>query len=178
MANVDETNRAAHRRGIIDLKRVVERKGVYVHRHWRDAGFGKDAKLGFHQVTLGSDEQNAHFVSARVSVFFQDLEIELDRIDIRHVLLGFPAHKLAGLLLLYALGLDPLDDHVASANSGDYRLDVAVDGVDRGANDVGDDVRVHHFAFHDGIIGKRSDRNLDQFWCRPRVIDDGDLDQA
>ena len=39
-------------------------------------------------------------------------------------------------------------------------------------------MRIHHFTLHDGVIGKWSDRNLDQFWCRLRVIDDGNLHEA
>jgi hypothetical protein len=53
-----------------------------------------------------------------VSVLIEDLEVQLDRVDIGNVLLGFPAHQLAGLAFLHPLGLDALDDHVAPADGG------------------------------------------------------------
>src|SRR5207237_2806954 len=140
--------------------------------------FGENSKFCFDQVAFGGDEQNAHLVPAGGPVFVEDLKIELDRVDVRNVLLGFPAHKLAGLLFLDSLRLDALDDHVTATDGGYDGLGVRVDGFNGSANHIRADMRVHHLTFHDGIIGKRSDRNLDQFWCRLRVIDDGDLDEA
>ena len=177
VANVDEADRAAHGVGIVDFECVVKSERIDVHRAGRDAGFGKDPELGLDEVALGGDEEHAHLVAA-VAVLVQNLEIELHRVDVRYVLLRFPPHQLARLLLLDALGLDPLDDDVAAAYRGNDRLGIGVNRLDGAANDIRDQMRIHHFAFHDCIVGKRSDRNLDQFWSRLRVIDDGDLHQA
>src|SRR5436309_9208058 len=91
MADVDEANGAAHRGGIVHFKGVVERKSVDVHLHWRDASLCKDAQLGFDQIALGCDKEHAHLVTT-VAVLVQNLEIQLHRVDVGHMLLCFPAH--------------------------------------------------------------------------------------
>src|SRR5688572_9908114 len=94
------------------------------------------------------------------------------------MLLRFPAHQLAGLLLLYPLSLDALDYHVATTDCCDHGLRVSAHRLNGRSDDIGDEMRIHHLAVHDCIIGERSDCDSDQFWCRLRVIDDGDLYEA
>ena len=103
------------------------------------------------EIALRGDEQDVHLVEVAAAI--EDLEVELDRLHVGHVLLGFPAHQLARLLFLDALGLDLLDDHVAAADGGDDVLGLDAGGVERGADRVGDDARVHHFALDDGVGG-------------------------
>ena len=86
-----------------------------------EAGVGEHAKLGLDQLALGGDEQHAHLHAVGIGI--EDLEVQLHRLHVeRHVLLRFPAHQLARLLLLHALDLDLLDDHVAAADGGDDLL--------------------------------------------------------
>jgi hypothetical protein len=178
VTDVHQSDDTVHCGGIIDLESVVQSEGVDVHQARRYAGFGQDAKLRLDQVALGGDEQYAHLVLAGVTILVENLKVELDGVDIRNVLLGFPAHQLAGLRFLHALGLDALDDDVAAANGGDDRFGLGIDAVNRGADYFRHEVRIHHFTVDDSVVGKRSDRDLHQLGTGLRVIDDGDLHQA
>ena len=98
MSDVDQADDAVHRVGMIDLERVVQREGVDVDDRRLEAGVGEDADLRLDQLALGGDEQHAHLDAVAVGI--ENLEVELDRFHVeRHVLLGFPAHQLARLLL-------------------------------------------------------------------------------
>ena len=69
-----------------------------------EAGVGEDAHLRLDQLALGGDEQHAHLHAVGIGI--EDLEVQLHRLHVeRHVLLRFPAHQLARLLLLHALDL-------------------------------------------------------------------------
>jgi hypothetical protein len=113
-----------------------------------------------------------------VAVLVQNLKVQLHGVDIGNVLLRFPPHQLARLLLLHALRLDALDDDVAATNCGDDRLGAGIYRLDRGADDIRNEVRIHHFAVDYCVVGKRSDRNLHQLWGGFRMVDHGNLHQA
>jgi hypothetical protein len=106
----------------------VQREGVDVDHAGLEARIGEDAQLGFDQLALGRDEQHAHLDAVVVGI--EDLEVQLHRLHVeRHVLLRFPAHQLTRLLLLHALDLDLLDDHVATAHGGHDLLALDVGGA-------------------------------------------------
>ena len=83
----------------------------------------------------------------------ENLKIQLDRVDIGNVLLRFPAHQLAGLRFLYPFSLDALDDDVAATDCGDHRLRIATDGLNGRADDIRNEMGIHHFAIDDRIVG-------------------------
>src|SRR3954454_12148430 len=74
VADVHQADSAAHCGGIVDLKCVVQRKGVYVHRAWRDSRLRKNAELRLDEIALGSNEEDAHFVPA-VAIAVENLKI-------------------------------------------------------------------------------------------------------
>ena len=126
-----------------------------------EAGVGEHAQLGLDQLALGGDEQHAHLHAVAIGI--EDLEVQLHRLHVeRHVLLRFPAHQLARLLLLHALDLDLLDDHVAAADGGDDLLRLDAGRGERALDRLGDDAGIHHFAFDDGVGEQRRDRDLDE----------------
>ena len=115
-----QPHHAGHRVGMIQLERVVERERLDVHHRGLETGVGENARLRLDQLALGGDEEHAHLEAVGVGI--EDLEVQLHRLHVeRHVLLGFPAHQLARLLLFHALDLDFLDDHVAAADGGHDR---------------------------------------------------------
>ncbi len=95
---------AVHRVGMVELERVVQRERLDVDDRRLEAGVGEHAHLRLDQLALGRDEQHAHLEAVGVGI--EDLEVQLHRLHVeRHVLLGFPTHQLARLLLLHALDL-------------------------------------------------------------------------
>ena len=177
VADVDEGDDATHGFGIVDFEGVVEREGVDVHHAGLEARIGEHAQLRFDQLALRRDEQHVHLDAVVVGI--EDLEVQLHRLHVeRHVLLRFPAHQLARLLLLHALDLDLLDDHVAAADGGHDVLALDVGGGERALNRFRDDARVHHFAFDDGVGEQWHDGDLDQLRLLLGVIDDRDLDES
>ena len=133
--------------------------------------------LDFDQLALRGDEQHAHLHAVVVGI--EDLEVQLHRLHVEgHVLLRFPSHQLARLLLLDALDLDPLDDHVAAADGGHDLLALHVRRSERALDRFGDDAGIHHFTFDDGVGEQRHDRDLDQLRLLLGVIDDRDLDES
>ena len=140
-------------------------------------GIGEHAKLGLDQLALGGDEQHAHLHAIVVGI--EDLEVQLHRLHVEgHVLLRFPSHQLARLLLLDALDLDTLDDHVAAADGGHDLLAFHVRRGERALDRFGDDAGIHHLTFHDRVGEQRHDRDLDQLRLLLGVIDDRDLDES
>ena len=97
------------------------------------------------------------------------------------MLLGFPAHQLARLLLLHTLDLNLLDDDVAATDSGDdaldaFQLDFGL--LERVAHRVSDDRRVHDFTLDDRVGEQWRDRDLGQLGFGPAVIDHGYFDET
>ena len=126
---------------------------------------------------MAATSKHAHLEAIGVGI--EDLEIQLDRLHVeRNVLLGFPSHQLARLLLLDALDLNFLNDDVASADGGDDRFRRHAGAGERGLNRLGDDARVHDFAFDDGVGEQRRDGHANELGLALRVVDDSDLDQA
>ena len=92
MSDIDEANEARHGFRIVDLERVVQRKGVEVDDCRCHACFGEDAQLRIDQISLGGDEQDAHLVGGPAGI--ENLEIELDRLHVREVRPEEPAGQL------------------------------------------------------------------------------------
>ena len=102
VADVEQPDDAVHRVRMVELERVVQRERFDVDDGRLEARVGEHAHLRFDQLALGGDEQDAHLDAVGVGI--EDLEIQLHRLHVeRHVLLGFPTHQLARLLLLDAL---------------------------------------------------------------------------
>ncbi len=162
---------------MVQFKGVVERKGVHVHRHGVEPGVRQHAHLGLDQLALGRHQEHAHLGVRAVRV--ENLEVEFHRFHIEgHVLLGLPAHQLAGLGLLHAFDLDLLDDHVAATDRSHHVLAGDAGLLQAGGDRIGHDPGVHNFAFDDGVRQKRRDRHPNQLGLRLAVIDHRDLDQA
>ena len=94
------------------------------------------------------------------------------------MLLCFPAHELARLLFLDALGLNLLDHHVAPADGGDDVLGADAGIIECGTDRIGHDAGIHHFAFDDCVGLKLCNRDFHQLGCSLAVIDYRDLDEA
>ena len=177
VADVQQADDAVHRIRVVELEGVVQRERFDVDDGRLEARVGEHAHFRFDQFALRGDEQDAHLEAVGVGI--ENLEIQLDRLHVeRNVLLGFPAHQLARLLLLDALYLNFLDDDVAAADGGDDRLRRHTRFGERGLNRFGNDARVHHFAFDDRVGEQRRDRHANELWLALRMIDDSDLDQA
>ena len=94
------------------------------------------------------------------------------------MLLGFPAHQLARLLLLDALDLNLLDDDVAAADGGDDMLGAGGRSIERDSYRVGDDSRIHDLALDDGVGWEHGDGDFDELRLAASMIDDGYLDES
>jgi hypothetical protein len=94
------------------------------------------------------------------------------------VLLGFPPHELTRLRLAHAFDLNLLDDHIATPDGGHDRFRPDVGARERALNRFGDDARVHHLAFHDGVGQQRSHGDAHELRLTLGVVDDRHLDQA
>src|SRR5262249_45924279 len=176
VADVEQPHHAGHCGWVIELERVVQRERFDVDRGRRQAGVGQNAHLRFNQLALRCDEQHVHLHAVRVGI--KDLEIQLHRLHVeRAVLLRFPPHQLARLLLLHTLDGDLLDDHVATADGGHdvLRRDTRV--AQCGLNRIGDDARVHDVAVDDCIGKQWRNRDSSQLRLTPRMIDHRDFDQ-
>jgi len=177
VSDVDETDDAVHRIGVVELERVVERERVDVDDRRCDVGVGEETQLAFDQIALGRDEQHAHLET--IGVRIENLKVELDRLHVEgDVLLRFPANELTRLCFLHTIDLNFLDDHVASADGGHDTLALDAGGGERGTNRVGDDARVHHFTFDDRVCEQGRDRDLHELRIAATVIDDCYLDET
>ena len=155
----------------------MECKCVDVDHGRFESGIGQYADLALDQFALGSHEQDVHLDAVRVGI--QDLEVEFHRLHVeRHVLLGFPAHEFARLLLLHALDLDFLDDHVASTNCRHHGLGRHARSGQTAGNGFGHNAGIHDLPLDDGVGEERRDCHLDELGLRLGVINHGHLDQA
>ena len=94
------------------------------------------------------------------------------------MLLGFPANHLARIGLLHAVHRDLLHDHITATDRDDHLLRLHAGRphalLDRFSHDPG----VHDFAFDDGVVADRGERDLGQNRTTGRVRNRDELDKA
>lgn len=94
------------------------------------------------------------------------------------MLLGLPANDLPGIGFLHPIHLDLLDDHVVAPHRRDHFLGLEADFLEKTADGIGYQARVHDLAFHDGVGHERTHGDTANLGLVAGMIDDHDFHEA
>ena len=150
VTDVHESNESTESIRMIDLECVVQCEGIDVDGRGLEPGIAEDAYLRLDELSLCGDEEHAHLEPFGIGV--EDLEVQLHRLHVEgHMLLRFPSHQLARLLLFDAFDLDFFDDDIATTDGGHDMLRLDSGRGQRRLDRFGDDAGVHDLALDNGV---------------------------